>query len=203
MKSEKTSKKLAGVGIISAIAASLCCITPVLALISGASGAATTFSWMEPFRPYLIGITVLVLSFAWYLKLNPREKEIECDCEKEKPSFLQSKLFMGIITVFAVLMLAFPYYSHIFYPEDKQNVIGVDSKNVQKVYFEIEGMTCQSCEEIIKHEVNKLNGIISTKVSYEESSALIEFDSTKISLSKIVEAINSTSYSVKSSSMKK
>lgn len=204
MKSEKTSKGLVGVGIISAIAASLCCITPVLALISGASGAASAFSWLEPFRPYLIGITVLVLGFAWYLKLRPRKKEeIECACEEDKPSFWQSKLFLGIITVFAALMLAFPYYSHIFYPDSKKSIIVVDYKNVQKAYFEIEGMTCQSCEEHVKHEVNKLNGIISAEVSYEETSALIEFDSTKITLPKIVDAINSTGYTVKSGTIKK
>jgi len=60
----KASKGLLGTGVITAIAASLCCITPILALISGASGIASSFTWMEPFRPYLIGITVLVLGFA-------------------------------------------------------------------------------------------------------------------------------------------
>lgn len=54
----KKNNRLVGAGVLSAVAASLCCITPVLALISGASGVASTFSWMEPARPYLIGITV-------------------------------------------------------------------------------------------------------------------------------------------------
>ncbi|MDZ7646572.1 MAG: hypothetical protein U5K54_05000 [Cytophagales bacterium] len=46
------------------------CITPVLALISGVGGIAATFSWLEPVRPYLIGITTLVLGFAWYQELE-------------------------------------------------------------------------------------------------------------------------------------
>lgn len=57
----KTDKKLIGTGLLTAIAASLCCITPVLALVAGTSGLASTFSWLEPFRPYFIGLTVLVL----------------------------------------------------------------------------------------------------------------------------------------------
>lgn len=61
-----------GAGLISAIAASLCCITPVLALVAGSSGIAAGFSWLEPARPYLIGITILVLGFAWYQKLKYR-----------------------------------------------------------------------------------------------------------------------------------
>ena len=68
MNTKSKSGKLAGASILSAVAASLCCITPVLALISGASGVASTFSWLEPFRPYLLGITIFVLAFAWYQK---------------------------------------------------------------------------------------------------------------------------------------
>ena len=77
---KKSSNKLIGMGLFTAIAASLCCITPVLALIAGASGMASTFSWLEPARPYLIAVTILVIGFAWFQKLKPR-KEINCDCE--------------------------------------------------------------------------------------------------------------------------
>ena len=59
----KSESKLISAGLLTAITASLCCITPVLALIAGTSGIASTFSWIEPFRPYLIGLTVLVLGF--------------------------------------------------------------------------------------------------------------------------------------------
>ena len=89
----KKNNRLVGAGVLSAVAASLCCITPVLALISGASGVASTFSWMEPARPYLIGITVLVLGFAWYQKLKPlTAEEIQCDCEEDekKPFIVQT-----------------------------------------------------------------------------------------------------------------
>ena len=54
MKQETASKAVTGVGIFAAIAASLCCITPLLAILAGASGIASAFSWLEPARPYLI-----------------------------------------------------------------------------------------------------------------------------------------------------
>jgi mercuric ion transport protein len=62
-KAEKSSKGILGAGLLTAFAASICCITPVLALFSSATGIASTFSWMEPYRPYLIGITIAVLAF--------------------------------------------------------------------------------------------------------------------------------------------
>lgn len=192
----KKANKLAGAGVLSAIAASLCCITPVLALISGASGAASAFSWLEPLRPYLIGVTVLVLGFAWYQKLKPK-KEIDCNCETdEKPKFIQSKIFLGIVTAFAIVMLAFPYYSRIFYPKTEKQVIVVDKSNVQTVEFSISGMTCNSCAEHINHEVNKLSGIIKSTASYENGNAIVEFDNSKTDIAEIEKAINSTGYIV-------
>ena len=192
----KTNNKLIGAGLLTAIAASLCCVTPVLALIAGTSGLASTFSWLEPFRPYFIGLTILVLGFAWYQKLKSK-KQIDCNCEtEEKPKFIQSKTFLGIVTSFAIVMLAFPYYSSIFYTKTEKQIIIVDKSNIEKVEFTISGMTCASCEEHINHEVNKLIGIVGLKASYENGNTIVEFDNSKTNISEIEKAINSTGYSV-------
>jgi len=192
----KSENKLISAGLLTAITASLCCITPVLALIAGTSGIASTFSWIEPFRPYLIGLTILVLGFAWYQKLK-HKKEIDCECETdEKPKFIQSKTFLGIVTVFAIVMLAFPYYSGIFYPNTEKQIIVVDKSEIKTTEFKINGMTCAGCEEHVNHEVNKLNGIVNSKVSYENGNAIIDFDITKTNEVEIEKAINSTGYKV-------
>ncbi|MBC7523012.1 MAG: mercuric transport protein MerTP [Flavobacterium sp.] len=192
----KSENKLVGAGLLTAITASLCCITPVLALIAGTSGVASTFSWIEPFRPYLIVMTILVLAFAWYQKLKP-QKAIDCECEtNEKPKFIQSKKFLGIVTVFSIVMLAFPYYSRIFYPNTEKQIIVVDKSDIKKTEFKISGMTCASCEEHVNHEVNKLNGIVNSKASYENGNAIIEFDKSETNETEIEKAINSTGYKV-------
>ena len=159
MINEKSTTKSAGAGLLIAVTASLCCITPVLALISGTSGIAASFSWMEPFRPYLIVLTMGVLGFAWYLKLKPRtEADVQCDCEEdEKPSFRQSRKFLGFVTVFATLMLAFPSYAHVFYPETNQNsanVMSQDTSKVKHVVINVKGMTCAGCENHIEYSVS-------------------------------------------------
>lgn len=202
----KKNNRLVGAGVLSAVAASLCCITPVLALISGASGMASTFSWMEPARPYLIGITIFVLGFAWYQKLKPRTaEEIKCACEEDdlpagkagKKPFMQTKTFLGIVTVFAALMLTFPNYAHIFYPSnDKKEVIIVNASDIQTVTFNVKGMTCNGCASHVENDVNKLPGIVSVDAIYEEATAKVEFDQTKVSLNQIEEAINGTGYKV-------
>ena len=189
--------KLAVTSILTAITASLCCITPVLALIAGTSGVASTFSWIEPFRPYLIGLTILVLLFAWYQKLKP-EKEIDCECETDKkPKFIQSKTFLGVVTVFAIVMLALPYYSSMFYPNSEKQIVIVDKSNIKTTEYKISGMTCAGCEEHVNHEVNKLSGIIKSTASYENGNAIVEFDNSKTNIAEIETAINGTGYSVR------
>ena len=199
----KSENKLIGAGLLAAITASLCCITPILALIAGTSGIASTFSWIEPFRPYLIGLTILVLGFAWYQKIKP-QKEIDCECETDdlpagkvkKSKFIQSKTFLGIVTPFAIIMLVFPYYSGIFYPDNKKEVVIVNQPDIQTVNFNVERMTCAGCEESIKHAVNEMDGIINVTSSYEKGSTVVEFDKSKTSKVAIEEAINSTGYKV-------
>jgi copper chaperone CopZ len=192
----KNENKLISTSVLTAITASLCCITPVLALIAGTSGIASTFSWIEPFRPYLMGLTILILGFAWYQKLKPK-KEIDCKCETdEKPKFIQSKKFLGIVTAFAIFMLTFPYYSGIFYSKTEKRIMVVDKSDIFTTEFKISGMTCASCEEHVNHEVNKLNGIVNSKASYENGNAIIEFDRTKTNEKQIKKAINSTGYKV-------
>ena len=192
----KTDKKLISTGLLAAFTASLCCVTPLLAFIAGTSGLAASFSWLEPLRPYLIALTVFVLGFAWYLKLKPK-KQLDCSCENdEKIPFTQSKMSVGIVTLFAVLMLAFPYYSAVFYPKTEKQIIIVDQSNIREIEFTISGMTCASCGEHVNSEINKLAGIISSDASYENKNAVVKFDDSKTNIDEIENAINGTGYVV-------
>lgn len=197
----KKDKKFIWTSIITAIGASLCCITPVLALISGASGMASTFSWLDPFRPYLVGVTILVLGFAWYQNLFPK-KEMSCNCEDEKTPFMQTKTFLSIVTVFAIVMLLFPHYSSVFYPKNKNETIVVDATQVENIKLDIEGMTCTSCEEHINHAVNQLDGIVKVEASYENGNVIIQYDQSKTTINDIKNAINSTGYKIKKTKLK-
>ncbi len=198
MSTDKISSRAVGASLFAAITASLCCITPVLALFSGVSGIAATFSWVEPIRPYLVGLTIIVLGFAWYQKLKPKKEEIDCDCDEEgKEPFIQSKSFLGIVTVIALIMLAFPSYSHVFYPDNNNKEIsGIFESNLKLVNMEIEGMTCTGCEEHVQFATSQLEGVFITKASYEAGNAAITFDQSISSLEEVIEAINETGYTV-------
>ncbi len=202
--SQNSGSKVAKAGLLIAFTASLCCITPVLALISGVSGVTATFSWMEPLRPFMIALTLGVLGFAWYQKLKPRKaEEIACDCEEDgKEPFIQSKMFLGIVTVVGIALLSFPSYSYIFYPDNSQKITaGAEMSNIQQINFDIKGMTCTGCEEHVKHAALELPGVLKATSNYKNGTASIVYDNSKTTQEEVIKAVDATGYTVTKSEL--
>ncbi len=200
MKQETTSKAFTGVGIFAAIAASLCCITPLLALLAGASGAASSLSWLEPARPYLIGLAIAALSFAWYRSLSNKQNT-ECGpdgaCVVEKKSFLAARTFLILITIAAIALIAFPYYANVFYPKPQpQNVMVVESNNIQSASFNIKGMSCKACETEVNNELYKVTGVIDAQTFYNKGTSIVKYDKSKATVDQLKNAIAQTGYKV-------
>jgi len=196
MSEKTTPKKVAYTGLFAAIAASSCCIPPVIALIAGIGGSASALSWMEPFRPYLIGLAVIAIGYAWYNYFKLKNTN-DCDCEiDEKPKWFQTKGFLIAITLFASVSIAFPYYTHIFYPNNKKEIGIVNESDVETIDFNITGMTCTGCEIHIESKVNTLDGIISVKADYEKATTVIKYDKTKVNEVDIERAILNTGYKI-------
>lgn len=100
-------------------------------------------------------------------------------------------------------MLSFPYYSFVFYPVDIPVSENYESGKMKQSEFIISGLTCQSCESHVKFEVNKIDGILNTEISYSTGYALVSFDSSLTSLEEIIEMIDKTGYKVESYNLKK
>lgn len=190
--------KSASLGLLSSLAASLCCITPLVAALGGVSGVASTFSWIEPARPYLIGSSVLLLGLAWFQRLRPVKRD-DCGCEvSKKQSILQSNGFLAVVTVLAVLLMTFPSYAHVFYAKKKpvEAVATTPTASLKEVEFAVKGMGCASCEPEVESAVGKLAGIQNVKASAVKKNTVVQFDPTKTTIEDIRNAINSTGYTV-------
>lgn len=197
MKSTVNNRKSLIAGMVAAIAASLCCITPVLALLAGVGGIASSITWIEPLRPYLVGLTILIFAFAWYQKLKSK-KEVDCGCGNEvKTSFFQTKTFLGLVTVFAVLMIAFPYYAKAFYAKPDAAVVSTETQtNLTQARFTIKGMTCEGCIHHVNREIAKVPGVVNFETSYQNATSIVKFNADLTSIDSIAAAINGTGYNV-------
>jgi copper chaperone CopZ len=199
--SPSSNKSLLGAGLLAALAASLCCITPLLAVLAGLGGVASTFAWLEPLRPYSVALTVGALGYAWYQQLNPAPAAGACGCAVEaKPSLMQSKGFLGIVTMVAALLLAFPYYGAKLYPAPSVPVATSAAAPVwQTAYYRIGGMTCDACAKHVEHAVQQVPGVQAVRVSYAQGSAQVRFDASKSPAAQVAQAINGTGYRVMAS----
>ena len=174
--------------VLLALTSSLCCIVPVLTIIGGLAGAASSFSWLTPLRPYLIGATVLSLGFAFYQAYKPVETD-SCGCAVEKKSFLQSKTFLWIVTSLSVLLLSFPYYSHIFFEPNQKKVIQSNKTNDTTASFHVIGMTCESCESHVNKVLSDEIGVSKVTTSYLDSLTSVTFDKSKVSLVTLMQRV--------------
>src|SRR5258708_1898597 len=127
--------------VFTALSASLCCITPVLAIVAGSSSLATSFHWTEPFRPYFISASILVLGTSWFQSLSIK-KEQDCNCESpNRISFFQSRKFLSAITIFSFLLITFPSYSKFIFNHTLPEFTQDQNKN-KKIELPVSGMTC-------------------------------------------------------------
>ncbi len=204
-----SEKKWIGAGLLAAIAASLCCITPVLAVLGGLGGIASTFAFLDPLRPYLIGFTAIVLGYAFYNAYKPKKDgDLECACDDEeipaKKNFLNSKAFLWVVAGASILMFAFPSYSHIFFPNTNNTIVVVNESNIIEAKLFIEGMTCTGCEESVDYTLRKQEGVLSAVSSYESGIAYVKYDKSKVKPEQLAQAIeDEVGYKVKSYEIKK
>lgn len=98
-------------GVIAGLAASICCIGPLVFVALGLGGAAAGLvEFFAPARPVFIGLALLFLGFAAYrLFFVPKVCAPGTFCADPKTLRNQRLLFVGVVIVVAALV-AFPWY---------------------------------------------------------------------------------------------
>lgn len=99
--------------ILAGIAASLCCVGPLVVLLLGIGGAwVASLSKLEPFRPLFIAITLGFLGYAFYKVYKPvsiSACSVDGACAQPGAE-RRNKLMLWTIAVLILALLAFPYY---------------------------------------------------------------------------------------------
>jgi len=69
--------------------------------------------------------------------------------------------------------------------------------NISKVSLRIKGMSCAACSARVEKKLAKLDGVIAGVVNLATGKALVEYDSSKIQIPQIIEAIEAIGYGAK------
>ncbi len=118
MSQEKTGRVPLIGGVVAAIAASLCCVGPLVLVMLGIGGAwMSSLAVLEPFRPYFLGAAVIFLFFAWR-KIYRAPAEAACTpgslCALPETNRVYKILFW-IVAALVGLAMVFPYIAPLFY----------------------------------------------------------------------------------------
>lgn len=205
-----------GASVLAALSASLCCIGPLAAILLGLGsfGAAARF---EAWRPYLLGITVVLLAGGFYFAYGDREVACSDGACKVSAAPRRNKLLLWIATVMVFLFAAFPYYSgalvEALNPEESlpsgsssPGKPATARPNVQTpasevkpavITIQIEGMTCDACAVSVRKALKQRDGVKSVEVSFKKKRAIVKYDPEKVTPEQLAEAINQTGYKAK------
>jgi mercuric ion transport protein len=118
MKQDKVTKTTLIGGALAAIAASACCLGPLVLVSLGISGAwISNLTMLEPFRPVFIALALLCMGMA-YRKIYRASPPQTCApgtlCALPETNWRYRLVFWGV-SLLVIVALAYPYLITLFY----------------------------------------------------------------------------------------
>lgn len=174
--------------VLTAVAASACCIGPAILLALGIGGLGFA-SILEPYRPYFLILTAIFLGSAFYMAYRPLSAQAcAADGACKTPNRRRMRTFVWIASATALLAGAYPYIAGARAETPIE-------EGIETVFLDIEGMTCGACANHIKAELEKLPDVEGAVVLYPEGEAKIELGTSTVSEEELVEAVKRAGYS--------
>lgn len=199
----KKENVFVGGAVFAAIASSLCCVLPLLAVVFGL-GAFGAASAVEPLRPYLLVLAFTALAYGFYQVYFRREKCAEGESCAIKPVNKLNQMFLWIGLLMISAFALAPYYTGyimaaVSNPQQSNSAMPVAAGNSanKTIVIEVEGMTCVGCEPHINETLKALSGVALSEASYQNKNVKVVYNPNQISLEQIKTAIDEIGYKAK------
>jgi len=178
--------------VAAAVAASACCVLPLLLAVVGVGGAwVGSLTALEPYRPVFVALSVAALGFAVYREYRTSPGP-ECDCEVTVRD--QTRRILLGFAVLAVLGLIVSPTIISLASQGSDVPATVAESGLQEVTLELENMTCTSCEVTVREALERVEGVTVLQVMAEPPQAVVRYDSSRHSWEALVEATTSAGY---------
>ena len=101
--------------MIAAVAASACCIGPVVLSLAGAGALGAAAVRLEPVRPYFLALTGVLLAAGFYVTYR-RPSLADCgpDSTCAPGTNRTAKMLLWVAALIVALLVTFPYYVNWF-----------------------------------------------------------------------------------------
>ena len=199
-----------GGAVLTAFAASLCCVGPLLFIALGL-GAFSAASIFESMRPWLLGVTAVFLAIGFYRAyFKPAQACAPGEACATKPVNRAGRAGLWIASALVLAFALSPYYigslaARMTTRAATSNTATMGAENREAaasaeaahVTFTVEGMTCTSCETTLRLALERATGVQRAEVSYKNGEAVVEYDPKLTAPDKLRATIDETGYQVK------
>jgi mercuric ion transport protein len=185
MSGSKTVISAAG-AVVAALAASACCIGPLVLAVLGLGGAASALA-LAPYRPWLLGASFLLLGAAFYLTYR-RPAACAPDEACAVPRLRQGRLLLWLATLVVLLAAASPLLSSRPAGSSAPEAAPV------KTALAIQGMSCGACVSRVNLQLKKTRGVTAYEVSLEKGTAEVAYDPALTGPAAIAASVSETGF---------
>lgn len=175
-------------GVLSAIAASLCCVGPLLLAVLGLGGLGVG-AFIGAYHWYFIAGATALLGVAWWNYWRERQR-----CATERCEMVGGRL-ARITLPLTTLAVAIFFGPNLYtYAGDGGSIPSLVADGYAQTTIPVDGMTCFSCTVHVEGSLQDLDGVRNVKASVSDKSVAISYDPAKIDVVQLVAAINETGY---------
>lgn len=192
-KSESNAKKLTlGGAILAAVAASSCCIGPLILAALGIGGAGA-FATIAAYRPYILGVTAVTLGAGFYLTYRgPRAVEGDaCGCERPRAN-RAGRVGLWIATLLVVLFTVSPTLLAKALDHTPSTVpSGVVTETAT---IKVAGADCEACAIHLRAALSKVGGFHGLALDIPSQTIAVTYEPAPSRLEAYVAAIDELGY---------
>lgn len=171
-----------GAAGLSAVAASVCCLGPLVLAALGISavGFSSLFATFEQIRPFFLGGAALLLGSGFYLSYLRKPACAPGSVCAVPNAKLQrmNRAMLWVATVMVVVVGLFPTYGGSFLRATTPPVATANNGKVSTIGLRIDGMTCEVCAVSIEQALANIPGVHTAAVDFEQGQAQVTVDAT-------------------------
>lgn len=178
-------------GILSAVMASVCCVTPLVLVVLGL-GSLGIGALLGRFHWWFLAIAVGLLATAWVVYFKEQRRCQTGQCARGQGNAMRWRLLIPSVVVGTFVGLNL--YTYASQHRSASNGNPVPNDTVAQTVIPVEGMTCLTCELTIETTLKRLPGVQSADANVAEQHVQVAYDPTQVRLDDLIAAINKTGY---------
>lgn len=175
-------------GILSALLASVCCVTPLILVLLGL-GSLGIGAALGRFHWWFLLAAIGLLTYGWRAHVQEQRRCRTAQCEMPRSNTTRAVLIGASVIVAAFVGLNL--YTHA-----SQRVATPPPINeaLASLVLPVEGMTCLTCELTVESSLKRLPGVASADASIAQQTVTVSYDPAQVTVDKLIASINQTGY---------